>query len=120
MGISNAHHVVVYDRNDKYGLFSSPRVWWMFRVSMKFADGRDVGSLLLSVFLQVFGHLNVSVLDGGLTYWKQSQYPVQTGPPQIPCPQPYTATHNPDLVKTMQQVLKYLNSGEAQVSRLAR
>ncbi|KAI8896328.1 rhodanese-related sulfurtransferase [Globomyces pollinis-pini] len=45
LGISNQSHVVVYD---SIGLFASPRVWWMFKV---------------------FGHQNVSVLDGGLKKW---------------------------------------------------
>ncbi len=42
LGIGNGDHVVVYDAQ---GIYSSPRVWWMFRV---------------------FGHERVSVLDGGL------------------------------------------------------
>ena len=63
----------------------------------------------------MFGHANVSVLDGGLTHWKYCQYPLETGPPQVSCPQPYTATFNPELVRSMEQVLHYLNSGEAQV-----
>ena len=71
------------------------------------------------MLLQVFGHASVSVLDGGLAYWRHCQYPLETAPPQIPCPQPYTATYNPHLVKTMQQVLHYLNSGEAQVQLIA-
>ena len=35
MGIANHNHIIVYDRNEKYGLFSAPRVWWMFRVSWR-------------------------------------------------------------------------------------
>lgn len=46
LGISNQDAVVVYDTK---GIFSAPRVWWMFRV---------------------FGHEKVSVLDGGLPKWK--------------------------------------------------
>ena len=48
LGIDNNTHVVVYDNNTTYGMFSAPRVWWMFRV---------------------FGHSMVSVLDGGLPKW---------------------------------------------------
>lgn len=33
LGVSNDSHVVVYDNNEKFGLFTAPRVWWMFRVS---------------------------------------------------------------------------------------
>lgn len=45
MGISNSETVVVYDT---HGIFSAPRVWWLFRV---------------------MGHVNVFVLDGGLPKW---------------------------------------------------
>lgn len=44
--IGRADHVVVYDQA---GLFSAPRVWWMFRV---------------------FGHRHVQVLNGGLPAWR--------------------------------------------------
>lgn len=31
LGISNKHHVIIYDRSD-FGFYSSSRVWFMFRV----------------------------------------------------------------------------------------
>ena len=34
MGIDNDTHVVVYDHNPKFGLYSAGRVWWMFKVHM--------------------------------------------------------------------------------------
>lgn len=46
MGIGDGTRVIIYDGA---GIFSAPRVWWMFRV-MGFAD--------------------VAVLDGGLKKWK--------------------------------------------------
>jgi thiosulfate/3-mercaptopyruvate sulfurtransferase len=45
MGISNSDTVVVYDSQ---GIFSAPRVWWLF---------------------QVMGHNDVFVLNGGLPEW---------------------------------------------------
>ena len=45
MGINNESAIVVYD---SAGIFSAPRVWWMFRH---------------------MGHENVAVLDGGLKKW---------------------------------------------------
>lgn len=48
--------VVVFDRA---GVFSAPRVWWTFRV---------------------FGHRNVSVLDGGLPAWQRAGLPLEEGP----------------------------------------
>ena len=34
LGVGNEHHVVVYDNNTDFGIFSAPRVWWMMRVSV--------------------------------------------------------------------------------------
>lgn len=48
LGVTNSSKVVVYDANEKKGMFSSPRAWWMFRV---------------------FGHADISILDGGLKKW---------------------------------------------------
>ena len=45
LGINNHHQIVVYDSK---GVYSSPRIWWMFRT---------------------MGHENVAVLDGGLPEW---------------------------------------------------
>jgi thiosulfate/3-mercaptopyruvate sulfurtransferase len=45
LGVNAESQVVVYDRK---GIFSSPRVWWMFRA---------------------MGHTQVAVLDGGLPAW---------------------------------------------------
>lgn len=51
LGINRNSRIVVYDR---IGVYSSPRVWWMFKV---------------------MGFSNVSVLNGGLPEWKQQGYP---------------------------------------------
>lgn len=55
IGISNDTHVVVYDASDSYGFFSAQRAWWMFHV---------------------FGHEQVSVLNGGLKKWCEDGYPI--------------------------------------------
>lgn len=52
MGITADETVVVYDGP---GMFSAPRVWWMFRV---------------------MGVKNVLVLDGGFDGWKAASFPV--------------------------------------------
>ncbi len=54
LGINTDSHIIVYD--DK-GIFTSPRVWWMFKT---------------------MGHHNVSVLDGGLPEWIANDFPVTT------------------------------------------
>ncbi|MBU0643356.1 MAG: 3-mercaptopyruvate sulfurtransferase [Alphaproteobacteria bacterium] len=59
LGIGDGHQVVVYDTA---GVFSAPRVWWMFKY---------------------FGQDNVAVLDGGLPRWKAEGHPVTAEPPTI-------------------------------------
>jgi thiosulfate/3-mercaptopyruvate sulfurtransferase len=56
LGIGSEHFVVVYDAT---GIYSSPRVWWMFK-SM--------------------GHENCAVLDGGLPKWRSEGRPITTTP----------------------------------------
>ena len=53
LGINNDSAIVVYD--DK-GIYSSARVWWMFKA---------------------FGYQNVAVLDGGFPEWRRSGYPTE-------------------------------------------
>ena len=62
LGISNNHHVILYDNSPKFGMFSAPRVWWSFKA---------------------FGHDKVSVLDGGLPSWIADGFPVDSGPYEI-------------------------------------
>lgn len=53
LGVNKNSAIVVYD--DK-GIYSSARVWWLFKT---------------------FGHNNVAVLDGGLPQWLAQNYPTQ-------------------------------------------
>src|SRR5215831_3634073 len=55
LGIAETDTIVVYDGA---GMFSSPRVWWTFRL---------------------FGAEKVFVLEGGLPKWKAEGRPVETG-----------------------------------------
>jgi thiosulfate/3-mercaptopyruvate sulfurtransferase len=57
LGIRKSDTVVCYD---SFGIFSAPRIWWMFKV---------------------FGHQNVAVLDGGLKNWIANRMPIETGAP---------------------------------------
>jgi thiosulfate/3-mercaptopyruvate sulfurtransferase len=62
MGISADDTIVVYDGP---GLFSAPRVWWMFRV---------------------MGVFQVYLLDGGLDRWKKEGRPLTSEPTRVaPC-----------------------------------
>ncbi|MFT5860455.1 MAG: thiosulfate/3-mercaptopyruvate sulfurtransferase [Flavobacteriaceae bacterium] len=59
IGINNTSKIIIYDDR---GIYTSPRVWWMFKA---------------------MGHENVAVLDGGLPNWIEHGYstePVQSKP----------------------------------------
>jgi thiosulfate/3-mercaptopyruvate sulfurtransferase len=61
LGIGNEHWVVVYDGSGAN--LSAARVWWMFRV---------------------FGHEQVTVLDGGLRKWRVEGRPLESGQVTLP------------------------------------
>jgi len=75
MGIGDGQRIVVYDRE---GMFSAPRVWWMFRV---------------------MGVEDVSVLNGGLPKWKREGRPLVMGEPTPRTSRHFTARRNLDLVR---------------------
>ena len=60
LGITNDSHVIAYDNQEDFGVFSSPRVWWTFRC---------------------FGHEAISVLNGGLRGWLAAGLSVESGEP---------------------------------------
>jgi thiosulfate/3-mercaptopyruvate sulfurtransferase len=91
LGIDEDMTVVVYDGA---GLFSAPRVWWMFRV---------------------FGASDVRILDGGLPAWTAAGLPVQTGPQRPRPPRTFTARLDTSLVADLVEVRHALNTGAAQV-----
>ena len=86
MGIANEHRVIVYDSD---GLFSAPRVWWMFRA---------------------FGHSNVAVMTGGFTAWKRQARPVSAETP-APSAAAFTARFNPNMVRSKAQISANIESG---------
>jgi thiosulfate/3-mercaptopyruvate sulfurtransferase len=53
LGINRKSSIIVYD---DLGIYSSPRVWWMFAL---------------------MGFTNIAVLNGGLPAWKAKNYPVE-------------------------------------------
>jgi thiosulfate/3-mercaptopyruvate sulfurtransferase len=89
MGVSNDSQVVIYDQR---GIFSSARVWWMFRV---------------------FGHDNVAVLDGGLPKWLAQQGPVETGAPSAARPGSFTASFRAQKVRGFGDILNNVAHHEA-------
>ncbi|SDG51115.1 3-mercaptopyruvate sulfurtransferase [Alloyangia pacifica] len=59
LGVGDGHQIVVYDGT---GLFSSARVWWLFKL---------------------MGHDDIAVLDGGLPKWQSEGREVEDLPPVI-------------------------------------
>ena len=86
MGIANDHRVIVYDSD---GLFSAPRVWWMFRA---------------------MGHHNVAVMTGGFTAWKNAGRPVDAETPS-PATTTFKAQFNPNMVRSKEQIRANIYSG---------
>jgi thiosulfate/3-mercaptopyruvate sulfurtransferase len=89
LGISDGAHVVVYDR---HGIFSAARVWWMFRA---------------------MGHEGVSVLDGGFPAWEADGHPVDDGPPQSPRERHFSVRYRGDLVKSLADIERAIQSGQS-------
>lgn len=90
MGIGNDHKVVVYDSE---GLFSAPRVWWMFRA---------------------FGHNNVALMQGGFRKWQAEDRPV-TGDASDHAPAQFQASLNDDMVRSLDKVRQSLMTGREHI-----
>jgi len=91
LGLGNGNRIVVYDRAS--GGAAAARVWWMFRV---------------------FGHDEVSVLDGGIDKWLAEGRPVDDLPP-IPRERHFIPRVNQFLVRDKGQVLANLDSKRDQL-----
>lgn len=92
LGVSAATHVVIYDGSDQ-GLYSAPRVWWMFRA---------------------FGHNSVSLLDGGFRHWLSQNLPISSGKSHSE-PAEFCAQLDPSFIKTHEDILENLDARRFQV-----
>jgi thiosulfate/3-mercaptopyruvate sulfurtransferase len=84
LGIGNDSKIVVYDQR---GIFSSARVWWMFRV---------------------FGHDAIAVLDGGLPGWMRQGHAVAAGAAASPHPARFVAAFRPQMLRTIDDMRRNL------------
>lgn len=91
LGLGDGNRIVVYDQNG--GHMAACRVWWMFRL---------------------FGHNDISVLDGGLPKWAEERRGISDLPP-IPRSRHLTARHNHYLVRDKAQLLKNIETKKEQV-----
>ena len=91
LGVGNTSRIIVYDQR---GIFSSARLWWMFRV---------------------FGHDEVAVLDGGLPKWIAAGGQIEAGA-AVPClASSYNAFYRPEMVRHLGDIMRNLSSGAATI-----
>ena len=91
MGISADDTIVVYDGP---GVFSAPRVWWMFRV---------------------MGVNQVYLLDGGFDRWKAAGRPVTAEPTKI-APNVFHVDFDAARVASLEDMRGIVESGESQIA----
>ncbi|XP_013420960.1 thiosulfate sulfurtransferase-like [Lingula anatina] len=93
LGINNNTHVIVYDTNENFGIFSAQRCWWNFRV---------------------FGHSAISILDGGLCQWSKEGHSLTSEIPKVER-QIFKAIFNPSLVWRFEDVEKNIQTKHHQL-----
>ncbi len=84
LGISNDHHIIAYDT---LGIFSSARVYWIFKQ---------------------YGHKKISILNGGLKYWKIKNKKLDTSSPTKKERASYHAKLNRSKIKKFEDIKKNL------------
>ncbi len=92
MGIGDGKRVIAYDAA---GLFSAARAWWMFKV---------------------FGHDDVTVLDGGLPKWKAEGRPLDEGPALKPQERHFTSQFQSLLLRDKADIAEAVKRGNAQIA----
>lgn len=91
LGISDTDTIVVYDGP---GIFTAPRVWWLFRT---------------------MGAKNVFVMDGGIDGWKKDGRPLQTDLPE-PAPAVFHTNFNPYAITSFEEMRGIVSTGAKQIA----
>jgi thiosulfate/3-mercaptopyruvate sulfurtransferase len=91
LGINKDSCIVVYD---EHGIYSAPRVWWLFKT---------------------MGFDNVAVLDGGLPAWKEARYAVEEKQEHVVNTGSFKVHYNSDLLIHSTAVLNSLNDSTKQL-----
>ncbi|KAI9145861.1 Rhodanese-like domain-containing protein [Paraphysoderma sedebokerense] len=92
LGITEKDHVIVYDAN---GVNAGVRVYWTFKV---------------------FGHKQISVLDGGLPKWLREGRPVEAGIVEKNPTQYKVAKFHSQLVKDYRQIVENIGKSKSDPS----
>ncbi len=90
LGVGDGHQVVVYD---SAGIFSAPRVWWLFRL---------------------MGKTDVAVLDGGLPKWQAEGRETEDMPPVLR-ERHITVQRQAGLIKDVTQVAAASKLGDHEI-----
>ena len=91
LGINRESKIVVYDN---MGVYSSPRIWWMFKV---------------------MGHDSVAVLDGGLPAWVEVNHPTSSDIVESTVKGDFKAKLQSHWIKSYEEVKGNLTSQEFQI-----
>ena len=90
LGVNNKKHIILYSHD---GIGASPRAWWLFKL---------------------FGHKNISILNGGLIAWLNISGENSITIPKV-LKSTYIAKINKKLLATNSDVIDSLNKNEHQI-----
>ncbi|AUC23333.1 hypothetical protein BTO15_15055 [Polaribacter sejongensis] len=86
LGINTDSFIVCYD---DLGIYSSPRVWWMF---------------------QLMGFTNVAVLDGGFPEWIANKYPIENQQKNSRSKGDFKVNYQSEKIKFTKDILNAINN----------
>lgn len=92
LGVSDTDTIIVYDGP---GMFTAPRVWWMFRT---------------------FGAANAYVLNGGFDSWKAQGLPVDADAPSSPEKADFTPSFDAGAVMDLAAMRRTVDDGAFQIA----
>lgn len=92
LGIADTDTIIVYDC---MGMFSAPRVWWMFRI---------------------FGAKNTFVLDGGFDQWQAEGRPIENGVISTTKTARFDPTVNALAVVSFNDMIKIVEGADIQIA----
>ena len=89
LGISSSSKIIVFD---SLGVYSSPRVWWMFKA---------------------MGHIDIAVLDGGLPEWFAKGFETEPILERKYSPGNFKATFQSEMIRSIDFVKENLDTNES-------